>query len=286
MQKHLIVLIFLCFTLNSSAQKKKEAYNIFTAEGKKVKYDKMLKRVAEADVFFMGEYHDNPISHWLQLEITQETGDKRELILGAEMFEADNQEALDKYLSGDIDVKGLDSLARLWGNFKTDYQPLVDYAKDNQLVFVATNIPRRFANRVYKNGFETLEELSDMEKSWVAPLPFPYDPELPTYKDMIEMMGDHGSPTMPMAQASKDATMAWFIHQNFEDGKLFIHYNGAYHSDYKEGIIWYLNQYSPGLDIVTISTVSQTDVGSLSEEHNNRADYIIVVDEDMTRTNR
>ena len=251
-----------------------------------VNYGKMLDRVAEADVVFMGEYHDNPISHWLQLEITREAGQRRPLILGAEMFEADNQEALNKYLAGEIDVKGLDSLARLWGNFKTDYQPLVDYARENNLPFVATNIPRSFANSVYKNGFGALDTLSDEQKSWIAPLPFPYDAELPSYKNMLEMMGDHGTPTMPMAQASKDATMGWFISQNYKDGYLFIHYNGSYHSDYKEGTVWYLNNYLSNLDIVSISTVSQSDVSLLEEEHYDKADYIIVVDEDMTRTNR
>ena len=91
---------------------------------------------------------------------------------------------------------------------------------------------------------------------------------------------------MPMAQASKDATMGWFISQNYKDGYLFIHYNGSYHSDYKEGTVWYLNNYLSNLDIVSISTVSQSDVSLLEEEHYDKADYIIVVDDDMTRTNR
>ena len=49
-------------------------------------------------------------------------------------------------------------MARLWNNFKTDYKPLVDFAKDNNLKFIATNIPRRFASLVFKGGFEVLED--------------------------------------------------------------------------------------------------------------------------------
>ena len=104
------------------------------------------------------------------------------------MLEADNQDELDLYLIDSIDYKALDTLARLWPNHKTDYQPLVDFAKDHTIPFIATNIPRRFANRVYKHGFETLDSLNAEEKSWVAPLPFPFDPEIESYKNILSMM--------------------------------------------------------------------------------------------------
>ena len=110
------------------------------------------------------------------------------------MIEADNQKQLDQYLKGEINQKQLDSTARLWSNHKTDYKPLVDFAKDNNRHFVATNIPRRYASMVSKKGFEALETLTAEEKSWIAPLPIPYDAELPGYVEMMKMMGDHTSP--------------------------------------------------------------------------------------------
>ncbi|MCA6079152.1 ChaN family lipoprotein [Fulvivirga sedimenti] len=282
--RFLFILFLASGILNSANAQDLQAYQLFSSSGKKTNYNKMLKSISDADVLFIGEFHDNPITHWLQLELTQDLGKSRSLILGAEMFEADNQEALNAYLQGKVDRKGLDSTARLWPNFKTDYAPLVDYAREQKIPFVATNIPRRYANLVYRKGFSALDSLSDEEKSWIAPLPFDYDSELPSYKAMMTMMGDHASPTMPMAQASKDATMAWFISENYETGKLFIHYNGAYHSDDKEGIIWYLKRAKPGLKIVTISTVKQADLSRLEEEFHGKADYIICVDEDMTST--
>jgi hypothetical protein len=81
-----------------------------------------------------------------------------------------------------------------------------------------------------------------LDKSWIAPLPIPYDSTLPGYVKMIEMMGGHGGANMPKAQASKDATMAHFSLKAWKPGKLLIHYNGAYHSDYYEGIMWYLKR--------------------------------------------
>lgn len=259
-------------------------YTIYNAKGKKVSYKKMMKELTKQDVVFFGELHNNPISHWLQYEVTSELGQSRELILGAEMMEADNQDELDDYLAGKIDQKALDTLARLWRNYSTDYKPLIDYAKDHNLKFIATNIPRRYASMVNREGFEVLEKLTEEEKSWIAPQPFPYDANLPRYANILEMMAGHASPKMVMAQASKDATMAHFMAANYEAGKLFIHYNGSYHSGYHEGILWYLNQYKPGLKMLTITTVEQADITKLNDEHLGEADFIICVDHNMTKT--
>ncbi len=285
--KKLIVLSILAFTLSGIAQEK--AFVIYNAKGKKVSYKKMMKSLSESDVTLFGELHNNPISHWLQLEVTKSLGQKRDLILGAEMFERDNQNELNDYLSGKIDSKMLDSLARLWDNYDTDYAPLVNYAKENKLPFIATNIPRRFANLVYKKDFKGLDSLSAEEKSWIAQLPIEYDKDLPGYQKMLEMMGGHGGETFPKAQAIKDATMAESIDRALtkaenQDDITFIHYNGAYHSNDYEGILWYLKRKNATLNYKTIATVSQENVKKLLEEHKGIADFIICVDEDMTTT--
>jgi uncharacterized iron-regulated protein len=260
------------------------AYIIYDAQGKKVKYGKMLKQLSGKDIILFGEFHNNPITHWLQLIVTRDLTEKRQVMLGAEMFEADNQEPLNRYLAGTLSAKGLDSSARLWNNYKTDYAPLVNLAKEKKLPFIATNIPRRYASLVSKKGFEALDTLSAQEKSWMAPLPMAYDPQLPGYVKMVEMMGGHGGPNLPRAQATKDATMAYFILKHYQPGQLFIHYNGAYHSDNHDGIVWYLKREKPDLKYVTISTVSQKDIKHLLDENKGKADFIICVDEDMTTT--
>lgn len=281
--KLIATIAFISMTLFSFSQKK-EAYIIYNSKGKKVSYKKMLKAMTEKDIVLFGESHDNPISHWLELEITKDLDQGNELVLGAEMYEVDNQTQINDYVSGKIDYKALDTLARLWSNDETDYLPLLDYAKANNLKFIATNIPRRYANMVYKKGFEALDELSDKEKAWMAPLPMPFEDSLPRYVNILEMMGEHGSPKLVMAQSTKDATMAHFILQNWTRGKQFIHYNGSYHSDFYEGILWYLHREKPSLNYGTISTVNQADISILEDEYLGKADFIICVDEDMTTT--
>ena len=167
--------IFLFATIISVAQDKK-AYQIFDKKGKKSSYEKVLKAAEKSDVVLFGEYHDNSVVHWLQLEFTKDLAQKKDLVLGAEMLEADNQKQLDQYLNGEINQKQLDSSARLWKNYKTDYKPLVDFAKDKKINFIATNVPRRYASLVFKKDLVALDSLSALEKSWIAPLPIEFDP--------------------------------------------------------------------------------------------------------------
>jgi uncharacterized iron-regulated protein len=275
--------ILLLFAIVIKAQDKK-AYQLFDKNGKKVSYKKLLKSAESTQVVLFGEFHNNAISHWLELELTKDIAQNKTIVQGAEMLEADNQKQLNQYLNGEINQKKLDSTARLWPNYKTDYKPLIDFALENKNPFVATNIPRRFASMVSKKGFEALETLTAEEKSWIAPQPFPYDASLPGYVEMMKMMGEHTSPNMPKAQASKDATMAYFINKNLKENSIFIHYNGSYHSDNFEGISWYLKVYNPEIKIITISTVEQKDISKLEQENYNKADFILVTDEDVTKT--
>ncbi|MFA5299025.1 MAG: ChaN family lipoprotein [Lutibacter sp.] len=277
-------LLFLIFTTSIFSQNK-PAYKLYNAKGNEVSYKQMLKAMDKAEVVLFGEHHNNPIVHWLQYETTVDLSKSNKLTIGAEMFEADNQAALNDYLSGKIDQKVFDTIARLWKNYPTDYKPLVDFAKENKLKFIATNVPRSFANKVYKNGFESLDSLSFEEKSWMAPLPIKYDANLPGYVKMKKMMGGHGGDNLPKAQAIKDATMAYFILKNRENNKLFIHYNGSYHSDDFEGINWYLKQGNPTLKIVTISVVEAKDVKKFAKENKGKANFIIEVPASMTKTN-
>lgn len=270
----------LLLTVGGFAQDKK-AYVFFDKNGKRTSYKKLLRKSEKADVVLFGEYHNNPIAHWLELELLKDLQPKRTLILGAEMLERDNQEALDRYLQGAIDQKGLDTLARLWNNHKTDYKPLVDFAKTHQLPFVATNIPRQYANLVYKKGIQALDTLPSSEKQWIVRLPFPYDGTLSQYEKIKKMSG-HSTDNLPMAQAIKDATMAESIWMHLKPNALFVHFNGSYHSDYYQGIGWYLKRERPNLRILTIGTTSQATLKKLAKENYNQADFILVVDEDLS----
>jgi len=275
------VISFLSFFVYSQ---NKLPYQLFDKNGKKTTYDKLVKVASNAQVVLFGEYHNNSVVHWLQLELTKDIAQKKEIVLGAEMLEADNQKQLNAYLNDEINQKVLDSTARLWSNYATDYKPLVDFAKELKVPFIATNIPRRYASMVFKKGLEELQTLPETDKMWIAPLPIEFDLNLPGYKSMLDMQGGHAGDKMPKAQAIKDATMAYFITKNLKQNSVFIHYNGTYHSDNFEGINWYLKKINSTVQIITIATVEQKDLGKLEKEQYNKADFILVIDEDVTKT--
>ena len=276
--------------LSIASAQDKPAYRIFDQNGKEVSYAQLLKSSKKSDVVFFGEQHNNPISHWLQIELAQdlEKENNGKLILGAEMFERDNQAILTEYLNGQISTKNFEEEARIWDNYATDYKPLVELAKSKKLPFIATNVPRRYANMVYKQGIESLNPLSSEAKAWIAPLPIEVDMNLPSYVSMAKMMGGHGgdaaTTNLVKSQAVKDATMGYSIAQNLKKGYIFLHFNGAYHSDLKEGTVWYLRKYAAVKDILTISTVEQDNIDKLEDENRNKADFIICVPTKMTKT--
>ena len=210
---NLVFVILLSIQLGAQEIK---AYQLYTKSGKKTSFKKLVKHSQEQDVVLFGELHNSAIAHWMQLELVKALHKKAEIAIGAEMFEADNQDEINDYLSGNIDEKAFDTLARFWSNYKTDYRPIVEYAKKNELPFVASNIPRRYASLVYKKGFEALDSLSGEEKSWIAPLPIEYDPTLPGYQEMMKMMPGHANENFPKAQAIKDATMAYFMYDSLQ----------------------------------------------------------------------
>ena len=279
-----ILITGLLFTMVFGFSQDKKSYQFFDKNGKKSSYNKMLKASKNSEVVLFGEHHDNTVVHLLQFELTKDLAKKKQLVLGAEMLEADNQEHINQYLSGAIDQEKLDSTARLWRNYKTDYKPLVDLAKERKFNFIATNIPGRYASLVFKKDFMALDSLSTTEKSWIAPLPIEFDVNLPGYKSMLEMQGGHAGDKMPKAQAIKDATMAYFINKNRKEDAIFVHYNGTYHSDNYEGINWYLKKLDADLKIITIATLEQKDISKLDAEGYNKADFILVIDESVAKS--
>jgi uncharacterized iron-regulated protein len=289
MKTHLIIFFVIVLFSNLSA-KDKPAYKLYNSTGKEVTWDKMVKDLGNSEIVFFGEAHDNPVAHWLEYELMVELFKVHDtlLVAGAEMFESKMQFALDGYLNSLYDDKKFQDTVKLWKNYPTDYKPMVDFAKDHKIPFIATNVPRKYASAVFKGGFAALDTVSIEEKAWIAPLPIEFDINLPGYQEMLKMGDDHPEMKIdekyPMAQSIKDATMAYFILKNKIENGLFYHINGSYHSDNFEGIIWYLKRFNPDLKIKTISTVEQDDITKPDEENLGKGTYLLVVPTTMTKT--
>jgi len=286
MKKYIFIFILSLFFGVIDAQSDKKAYRILDEAKKEVKWNDFVNVVQKADVILFGELHNNPIVHWLEYELTKDLQKKvgGRLVLGAEMFEADNQLIMDEYLGDLIKQKNFEEEMRLWNNYSTDYKPLVEFAKEKNIRFVATNVPRRYAAYVHAKGLDALQKLSEDAKKYIAPLPIVFDSTLACYKNMLNMSGHKASITFAQAQAIKDATMAYFIMKNWKPGILFLHFNGAYHSDNFEGIGWYLRKAKPDLKIQVITSIEVDDVNQPDVNEFPKASFYLLIPTSMTKT--
>jgi len=284
--KHIFSFLLLTFFVFTTTAQQDGAFVIYNSKGKKVSYKELQNALKEKEYVFFGEHHDNPISHWLELEVLKELNTiyGSNLQVAFEMFEQDQQELLTDYLIGTVSEKEFEDSCRLWPNYKTDYKPLIQFAKENKLFCLASNVPRRDASILFKYGRTALDTLSGVEKTYMAPLDFKIDTTLSQYSALKEMEQHMAGSYLMEAQAFKDATMAYFILKNKKENNVVYHLNGSYHTDFYQGIIWYIQQAQPNASIVTISTVTQPKINELDEVHKGKADFIICVPESMTRT--
>ena len=102
--KKILVSLICCLTATLGWAQEKNAYTLFDAQGNRVDYTQMMDVLERQDVVFIGEIHNCPIAHWMEYEIVKDLYDRHgdRLMIGAEMFERDNQLILDEYLAGMI----------------------------------------------------------------------------------------------------------------------------------------------------------------------------------------
>ena len=138
----------------------------------------------DADCVLVGEVHTNAASHDAELKLLQalhSAKTRRPLSLSMEMFETDVQSAVDAYVAGLATREDLERDARPWGNYDTDYHPLVSFCREHRLRVIAANAPRRVVSFVGKHGAAALEihegrAATDLGIKALAPVPLPYVP--------------------------------------------------------------------------------------------------------------
>lgn len=260
----------------------------YSSNGKKTKFSKVAKACQEADVILFGELHNNAASHWYQLQIFKALYQQNpgKVKLGVEMLESHQQASVDSFLQKQLKTDAFLKSQTFWPNHKTDYHPLLEAAQKESIPVIASNVPRKYARMVSKQGSSVLDTLPQDEKKLFCPLPLIVDTSLNCYKNLLSM--GHGAQFngyyFASAQALKDATMAYFLLKNWTKGEKFLHLNGAYHSDNFESISWYLKKEIPDLKIVVISTIEKEGVKAPDAEERKKGNFILVTDPDSPKS--
>ena len=262
-------------------------------------FESMMADVSRADVVFIGEEHDDPNTHRLELALLEGLARRRgEIVLSLEMFERDVQEPLAHFLMGHVDEADFLKAARPWPRYATDYKPLVDFAMSKNWPIVAGSVPRSIAAEVSRDGLDALKTrpASDrvlFAREWRCPETGAY---FRRFKDAMHTHTDApalvhapaGTLTLSVeryfaAQCLKDETMGESIAQAYTaraiGGKrpLVVNINGAFHSDFGDGVVERTRRRLPTRRVVvlTIQPVADLDHIAPDDEMKKRADYVV-----------
>jgi uncharacterized iron-regulated protein len=290
--KTIAAITLLAFSLTGLSQENMEShYKIYDTRTKQIiTIDKIVTDMANADVLFFGEEHNDSAGHYLENKIFRALyasyGNK--IVLSMEMFETDNQTALDDYLMGFIDEARLGRDARLWSNYK-DYRPMVDFAKQNHIPVIAANPPRRYVSLVTRRGMRSLDSLSGDAKKFLPPLP--YDTLSGRYREkfMDIMKGSPGSTSQNIyySQSLWDAGMSYSIYKFLKANKhkKVFHCVGNFHTEEKLGTAAQLQKRNKKLKILNIASFSDASFNDPDwEKFSYRGDYLIITNPDLKKT--
>ncbi len=308
----LALFFFLAFAGNAVAQEADSTifdptghFVVYTGDGEPAILDDIVARMGGVSVVFLGEQHNDPTAHALQLILLQaarhEFGGSRRVVLGMEMFERDMQQVLDEYLAGYIREQDFLKASRPWSNYETDYRPLVEFAREYGIPVVATNAPARYVSLARRRGLAALDSLMS---SWNS-LPHRPPRHMTLAIDMfgppsrfierpsaayeakfgaeMEEMGAHGSmPGMPsveemlVAQNLRDATMAFWIGRQMVGRSLVIHVNGLFHSENRLGIPEHLKLEHDSAPMLVVTMRPVEDINAAPEATNDN--FIILTE--------
>ena len=241
----------------------------------------MLADLARADAVFVGEQHDDPNTHRLELAIVEGlTRRGVPVIVAMEMFERDVQTLVNKYLAGEIAEDQFRKESRPWPRYATDYRPLIEFAKAHKLPVIASNVPRRIASDISKTGMGVVDKLGDDRRLAAKELSCPTSGSY--FDRFAKAMGSHAgaSPNFYFAQCVKDETMGEAVADAFNksSGRItIVHVNGAFHSDFGEGSVDSARRRMPGRRVAVVSVVPVADLDAVKPagEDLKRADYLL-----------
>ena len=269
------------------------------ARGAEISLGAMLDELAGADVVFVGEQHDDPATHRLELAVLEGLSRRgRPVTLSLEMFERDVQPALDDYLAGRASEPAMLGGTRPWPNYATDYRSLVEFARERGWPVVAANVPRPLAASVARGGLAVLDTLPPaMRANAATEVRCPDDAYRRKFAQVMGGGGAHGSPNgnphggaadssavatmferIYQAQCIKDETMAESVVRALAPGRVVVHVTGAFHSDERLGTVERVLRRRPDARALVVSAVpvpapDDADVAALGE----RGDYVVVV---------
>jgi len=134
------------------------------ADKQTVTMQQLTAQTEAADLVLVGEVHDNPAVHDLQLSVIHYLNAKKHpLAIGLEVMQSDSQQQLDDWTNGKLSEEDFRVMfAKNWSYDWRLYRDIFIFAKDNKIPMIGLNVPKELAKKVSRQGCKAL---TDEEKN-------------------------------------------------------------------------------------------------------------------------
>ncbi len=131
--------------------------------GVKVTAEQMHAAMTDARIVYVGETHDNPAAHRLQLQVLKAMAKRYpgQLSLGMETFNPSQQETLNQWVSGELSEKEFLKKSSWFHSWRMDYayyREILDFAREQRIPVIGLNATREMVKTIGRNALDTLDE--------------------------------------------------------------------------------------------------------------------------------
>ena len=148
-------------TLAGVAERFRPGQIVDVASGKVISFEELISHISSKDLIFVGETHDNPDHHLIQIQILQAVAKRSpSLTMAMEFFQKHQQPIVDLYIQRESTEKEFLEAAdwgRTWGFDYHFYRPLMQFARERKYRVLAINAPGELVRKVAKAGLKSLE---------------------------------------------------------------------------------------------------------------------------------
>jgi uncharacterized iron-regulated protein len=177
-----------------------------------VSKEQMLRIAGHYRLVYVGETHDNPASHRLELTVVKAMVKRYpgRVAMGMEMFTPAQQGVLDEWVAGKLTERQFLKKSRWYETWRMDYdyyKPLLDFARENRIPVVGLNAEKRLVKEV---GQKDLSDLPAKERDKLPKMNMddPYERALVNSVFGVHAHGNGNLQSFLRVQTLWDETMA------------------------------------------------------------------------------
>jgi len=161
--KRLIIILASILVFSSAFAVAKKSLNprIYDiSHGRETVMSDVIPALRQNRIVIVGEHHSNINHHAAQVRVIRTLKESGvQVAIGLEMFRSDSQQALDRWVAGDIGEEDFQQIFYdNWGYSWENYRGIFDYAKEKKIPLIGLNVSRDITRQVSREGFQSLNK--------------------------------------------------------------------------------------------------------------------------------